>query len=102
MIKLQRIFISWKPISYVIRKSKTVYIPGFQGLPLFDVIVFFFKQINKVGLNERAAAISFNLIMALPAALIFLFSLIPYFPASFNVDKQILSLFKDITPNSET
>lgn len=102
MIKLQRIFISWKPISYVIRKSKTIYIPGFQGLPLFDVVVFFFKQINKVGLNERAAAISFNLIMALPAALIFLFSLIPYFPASFNVDKQILSLFKDITPNSET
>lgn len=102
MIKLQRIFISWKPISYIIRKSKTVYIPGFQGLPLFDVIVFFFKQINKVGLNERASAISFNLIMALPAALIFLFSLIPYFPASFEVDKQILSLFKDITPNSET
>lgn len=102
MIKLQRIFISWKPISYLIRKSKTIYIPGFQGLPLFDVVVFFFKQINKVGLNERASAISFNLIMALPAALIFLFSLIPYFPASFNVDKQILSLFKDITPNSET
>lgn len=102
MIKLQRLIISWKPIAFVIRKSKTVRIPGFQGLPLFDVVVFFFKQINKVGLNERAAAISFNLIMALPAALLFLFSLIPYFPSSFGVDKQILSLFKDITPNTET
>ncbi len=102
MIKLQRIIISWKPIAFVIRKSKTTIIPGFQGLPLYDVVLFFFKQINKVGLNERAAAISFNLIMALPAALIFLFSLIPYFPDSFEVDKQILSLFKDITPNSET
>lgn len=102
MIKLQRIIISWKPIAFVIRKSKKLHVPGFQGLPLFDVVVFFFKQINKVGLNERAAAISFNLIMALPAALLFLFSLIPYFPDSFNVDKQILSLFKDITPNTET
>jgi membrane protein len=102
LIKLQRIIISWKPIAFVIRKSKTTIIPGFQGLPLYDVVLFFFKQINKVGLNERAAAISFNLIMALPAALIFLFSLIPYFPESFEVDKQILSLFKDITPNSET
>lgn len=102
MIKLQRIIISWKPIAFVIRKSKTTIIPGFQGLPLYDVVLFFFKQINKVGLNERAAAISFNLIMALPAALIFLFSLIPYFPESFKVDKQILSLFKDITPDSET
>jgi membrane protein len=102
LIKLQRIIISWKPIAFVIRKSKTTIVPGFQGLPLYDVVLFFFKQINKVGLNERAAAISFNLIMALPAALIFLFSLIPYFPESFKVDKQILSLFKDITPNSET
>lgn len=102
MIKLQRIIISWKPIAFVIRKSKTTIVPGFQGLPLYDVVLFFFKQINKVGLNERAAAISFNLIMALPAALIFLFSLIPYFPESFKVDKQILSLFKDITPDSET
>jgi len=102
LIKLQRIIISWKPIAFVIRKSKTTIVPGFQGLPLYDVVLFFFKQINKVGLNERAAAISFNLIMALPAALIFLFSLIPYFPESFKVDKQILSLFKDITPDSET
>jgi membrane protein len=102
LIKLQRIIISWKPIAFVIRKSKTTIVPGFQGLPLYDVVLFFFKQINKVGLNERAAAISFNLIMALPAAMIFLFSLIPYFPKSFKVDKQILSLFKDITPNSET
>ncbi len=102
MIKLQRIIISWKPIAFVISKSKTTIVPGFQGLPLYDVVLFFFKQINKVGLNERAAAISFNLIMALPAALLFLFSLIPYFPESFKVDKQILSLFKDITPNSET
>ncbi len=102
MIKLQRIIISWKPIAFVIRKSKTLRIPGFQGLPLFDVVVFFFKQINKVGLNERAAAISFNLIMALPAALLFLFSLIPYFPDSMHIDKQILSLFKDITPDTKT
>ena len=102
MIKLQRIIISWKPIAFVIRKSKTLLIPGFRGLPLYDVVVFFFKQINKVGLNERASAISFNLIMALPAALLFLFSLIPYFPASINVEKQILGLFKDITPGTDT
>ncbi|MFW2476399.1 MAG: YihY/virulence factor BrkB family protein [Sediminibacterium sp.] len=102
MIKLQRIIISWKPIAFVIRKSKTLLIPGFRGLPLYDVVVFFFKQINKVGLNERASAISFNLIMALPAALLFLFSLIPYFPASINVEKQILGLFKDISPGTET
>jgi len=55
-----------------------------------------------VGLNERASAISFNLIMALPAGLIFLFSLIPYFPESWSFQRQIFRLFRDISPNSET
>lgn len=69
---------------------------------MYDVVNFFLKQINKVGLNERAAAISFNLIMALPAGILFLFSLIPLFPKPESFKKEILSLFKDITPNSGT
>ena len=77
-------------------------IPGFRGLPLYDVVRFFFRQINKVGLNERAAAISFNFIMAMPAALLFLFALVPYFPASASFEMEILKLFKDISPDSAT
>lgn len=77
-------------------------IPGFRGLPLYDVVRFFFRQINKVGLNERAAAISFNFIMAMPAGLLFLFALVPYFPASASFEMEILKLFKDISPDSAT
>ena len=77
-------------------------IPGFRGIPLYDVVRFFFRQINKVGLNERAAAISFNFIMAMPAALLFLFALVPYFPASASFEMEILKLFKDISPDSAT
>lgn len=55
-----------------------------------------------MGLYERAAAISFNLIMALPAGVLFLFSLIPYFPKPESFKLEILGLFKDITPNSNT
>lgn len=102
MTKLERIILTWAPIAFIINKSKRIILPGFQGLPLYDVAIFFFKQVKKVGLNERAAAISFNLVMALPAALLFLFSLIPYFPRSFGIDKQVLSIFQDITPNSQT
>ena len=40
--------------------------------------------------------------MALPAAFLFLFSIIPYFPKTFKIKKQILSVFKDIAPNSST
>lgn len=55
-----------------------------------------------MGLYERAAAISFNLIMALPAAILFLFSLIPLFPNSKSFRREIMHLFKDITPNTST
>ncbi len=102
MNKLERFILSFPPVVFLKKESKLLIIPGFRGLPLYDVVIFFFKQVNKVGLTERAAAISFNLLMALPAGLLFLFSLIPYFPKSENIEIEILRLFKDITPNSNT
>ena len=101
-MKWQRILLRTPGIALIIRKSKQWVIPGFQQLPIYDVVRFFIIQVNRVGLNERAAAISFNLIMALPAALLFLFSLIPYFPNASRMEMQILALFKDIAPNSAT
>jgi membrane protein len=84
------------------QKAKAIYIPGFQHVNLYQVLSFLYKQLNTLGLYDRASAISFNLIMALPAGFLFLFSIIPYFPKAFKVKKQILSVFKDIAPNSST
>jgi membrane protein len=81
---------------------KLVYIPGFQQINVYQVIKFLSKQLNTIGLYDRASAISFNLLMALPAGFLFLFSIIPYFPKTLKVKKQILTLFKDIAPNSST
>ncbi|MCA6439762.1 MAG: YihY/virulence factor BrkB family protein [Sediminibacterium sp.] len=102
MTKLERIIITWPPIAFIIRKSKVIVLPGFQGIPLFDVVLFFFKQMNTVGINERAAAIAFNLIMALPATMLFLFSILPYFPDFLKIREEFLLLFKDISPTSNT
>lgn len=101
-MKWRRFILGIPVISYIIRKCKHWVIPGFQQLPVYDVVMFFIQQVNRVGLNERAAAISFNLIMALPASLLFLFSLIPYFPQAQKMELQVLALFKDIAPNSAT
>ena len=102
MIKIERLIVTSRPIAFLIRKSKQIVIPGFQGLPLFDVVRVFFLQINKIGLNERAAAISFNIIMAIPAACIFLFSVVPYLPVSAQFRIELLALTKDLTPNKKT
>lgn len=102
MTNLERLLVTSKPVAFLIRKSKEIVIPGFQGLPLFDVVRFFFIQVNKIGLNERAAAISFNAIMAIPAACIFLFSIVPYLPVSGQFKTELLVLTKDLTPNKKT
>ena len=102
MTKFQRHLIAFPPIAFAIKKSKQIIMPGFQGLPLYDVIIFFFRQINKVGLNERAAAISFNFIMAIPASCIFIFTLVPYLQIGKEFNIELLKLTKELTPNQNT
>lgn len=102
MTKLERIILNTQPVSYIVRETKRTILPGFEGVPLYDVIRFFFKQIKRVGLNERAAAISFNFIMAIPAVCICIFTLVPYMPVSKQVTAELLSLTRSITPNQNT
>ncbi len=102
MTKFERLIVTFPPIAFIIRKSKKVSLPGFQKIPLYDVVFFLFNQFKKVGLNERAAAISYNLFMALPAALLFLFAIVPYLPETINFKNHILDLFKNLAPNSST
>jgi membrane protein len=64
----------------VIRRSKKLVLPGFEGIPLYEVSLFFYKGITKSSINLRASAISFDFIMALAPAVLFLFTLIPYLP----------------------
>jgi membrane protein len=77
-------------------------VPGFQGVPLYDVVMFFAKQMNKVGINDRAASVSFNFLMAIPAGTIFLCTLIPYMPISTEITIELLDLTKMFAPNEET
>ena len=89
------------PVSFLIRKSKKIFLPGFQGIPLFDVIRFFFLQAKKTGFTERASAIAFNFTMTIPPAVIFLFTLIPYLPISKEFINQMFLLIKDIMPGEK-
>ncbi len=100
MTKFQRILITRTPLAFFINKSKHWYLPGFEGVPLFDVGRFFFKQIKTVGLTERASAIAYNFIMAIPPSFLFLFTLIPNLPfiKKREIMKQISLIIKDIIP----
>ncbi len=103
MTRFERFFYKLKPVAFIINKSKSIVLPGFKGVPLYDVVRFFFKQINSVGITDRAASISYNFLTAIPAATIFICTLIPYVPfISKEVTRQLLFFAKDVTPNSST
>src|SRR5258707_13039821 len=97
----RRILVS-PPVSFLIRKSKKIYLPGFQGIPLFDGIRFFFLQAKKTGFTERASAIAFNFTMTIPPAVIFLVTLLPYLPISKDFTTQMFLLTRYILPWAKT
>ncbi|MEO8711353.1 MAG: YihY/virulence factor BrkB family protein [Parafilimonas sp.] len=102
MTKFEKFLANLKPVAFLIRKSKTLILPGFHQLCLYDVIKYFFGQVNRLGLRDRASAIAFNFIMAIPAAAIFLFTLIPYFPIAKNMQDELFKFILDVLPNTES
>ena len=103
MTKLERLIITNKPVAFVLNKSKHWHLPGFEGVPLYDVIRFFYLQVTTVGLTERASAIAYNFIMAIPPSFLFLFTLIPNLPfiKKREIFKQLSLIIKDIIPAEE-
>ena len=100
LTQIRRRFITSFPVKFLIRKSKNIILPGFNGIPLFDVVRFFFIQIQKSSLNERAAAIAFNLLVAMPPACIFLFTLIPYLPIKEQLE-PLYELIREVIPGKQ-
>lgn len=101
MIKLTRIILTRGPLGYLLQKSKRLYLPGFEGVPLYDVLRFLYRQLRTYGFFERAAAISYNFILSIPPALLFIFTLIPNLPflSKHNIQVQLHSLIFDIIPS---
>lgn len=103
MTKLEGLIRGTVLFRFLETKTKKIILPGFQGVPLYDVIGFFRSQLSKTGLTERAAAISYNFIMAIPPMCLFLFSLIPHLPFIKKrvIKMQVGQLIKDIVPAKE-
>ncbi|MBL4585544.1 MAG: YihY/virulence factor BrkB family protein [Flavobacteriales bacterium] len=83
----------------LLRLSKEVRFPGFEGLPLYDVMAFFIKGMQKGWLNLRASAVAFNFILAIFPAIIFLFTLIAYIPIN-GFQEQLLEIMQVLLPES--
>lgn len=92
-------FLRLPVIRNIIRFTKEVRIPGFDGLPLYDVTAFFVKGLQEGWLGLRASAVAFNFILAIFPAIIFVFTLIAYIPID-GFQNQLLSLMEILLPDN--
>lgn len=81
----------------VVNFLKSVSLPGFGKVPIYEVIIFFFQGLNKSPLSMRAAAASFNIIMAIFPAIVFFFTIIPYIPVE-KFQDTLLGLLQGLIP----
>lgn len=102
-MNVERIILNSPPIKFLTEKSKKIILPRFEGVPLYDVIMFFKEQVARVGLTERASAVSYNFIMSIPPSCLFLFSLIPQLPfvRKKAVQLQVRGIIRDMIPAKE-
>lgn len=80
-------------------KIRQLVLPGFDGIPISQVISFVIKGLRKGVLVTRASSIAFNLLMAMLPASIFLFTLIPFVPIP-NFQEESVRLFENILPSN--
>ncbi|MES2621347.1 MAG: YihY/virulence factor BrkB family protein [Bacteroidota bacterium] len=80
----------------------TFTLPGFDGIPVYDVYKFFIAEIRANSLPIRSQAIAFSFFLAFFPAITFIFSLIPYLPYLRDLDTTIMTFLKEVLPNKET
>ncbi len=83
--------------AFTIRLLRRIVLPGFDGLPLFTVLKFFFKGLFEGRLTVRASAISFDFFLALFPSIIFFFTIIPFIPIS-DFQTQLMQTLQEIIP----
>jgi len=89
------------PDSRLVRKmiflSKQIVLPGFDGIPLYDVTEFLIRGLTRGYITNRAAAVSFSFFIAIFPFLIFLFTIIPFIPIK-NFQDSLLNLLSEVLP----
>jgi membrane protein len=93
-----RKLLKFKPYDYFIEWTKVVILPGFGSLPLYTVATFFFQEIAREALLNKASSLSYNFLLAIFPGIIFLFTLIPYIPVE-NFQEQLLSFIALLLPD---
>jgi membrane protein len=90
--------VRYKPVLKFLKFTKRIILPGFDGMPLYDVASFFFQGIFKGSLTSRASSIAFSFFLAVFPMIIVFFTLIPFIPIS-NFQEELLQFINNVIPD---
>jgi|WetSurMetagenome_2_1015567.scaffolds.fasta_scaffold74666_2 membrane protein len=99
MKKLYIKFKNLKAVRFIVNLTRKIVLPGFDGVPLYDVLKFFLRGLLDGAITTRASSIAFKFFIALFPAIIFLFTIIPYIPIE-NFHETLLLTIKGLLPNN--
>ncbi len=94
-----RTLLKFKPYFQFIEWTKVVVLPGFGSLPLYTVATFFFQEIARESILNKASSLAYNFMLAIFPGIIFLFTLIPYIPID-NFQEQLLDFMEVVMPEN--
>ncbi len=88
-----------KQVRWAVDRAKQISLPGFESIPIYDVVVFFVRGIQRGALTTRASSIAFHIALASLPLIIYFFTLIPYIPIP-NFQEGVLSMAESILPSN--
>ncbi|NNE26028.1 MAG: YihY/virulence factor BrkB family protein [Saprospiraceae bacterium] len=83
----------WFLFRYLVVLTKKYSLPGFSGVPIYNVLTFIYDEAMNDDIVTRANSVAYSFFLSLFPAIIFLFTLLPMFP----VTADYLSLFREST-----
>ena len=88
-----------KKARWAISRAKQISLPGFESIPIYDVVVFFIRGIQRGAMTTRASSIAFHFALASLPLIIYLFTLIPHIPIS-NFQEGFMSMVESMLPSN--
>ncbi len=82
-------------VNIFIRFLKSIKVPSFEGLSLYDLLEMYSIGIVKGALTSRASAIAFSFFMAIFPFLLFILTIIPYLPVD---SHEFMSVVTNLLP----
>ena len=84
-------------LNLLVRFFKTIRLPGFEGLSIYDLLELYILGIVNGAVTTRASAIAFSFFTAIFPFLLFVIILIPYIPIE-NFQKEFLDFLNSVLP----